>query len=148
MSNLNIGCGKDIHRGVEKWINLDCKEMPGVDVVHDINNPLPFMDNQIDNILAQHILEHLAPDKKIYILRELWRITKPGGNIEIMLPNYNHRNAFMDPTHLSIWHQGTADYFVPGHWANYYSDFRWKIITNEVRGDEDCEIHWVLRTIK
>lgn len=148
MQSLNLGCGKHIRRGVNKWVNLDKSELPGVDVVHDINNILPFMDNTFDLVVAEHILEHLSSDKKIYILRELWRITIPGGDIEIMLPNFSHRNAHMDPTHLSIWHQGTADYFVPGHWANYYSDIRWKIIVNEIRGEEDCEIHWILRTIK
>lgn len=148
MSNLNVGCGKDIKRGVEEWKNLDKFKLPGVDIVHDINNPLPFPDNTFDFVLASHIIEHLGPDRKIYILRELWRVTKVGCNIEIMVPNWNHRNAYIDPTHLSVWEIHTVDYFVPGHWANYYSDIRWKILTSEIRGDEKAEIHWILRTIK
>lgn len=148
MQILNVGCGKDIKRGVDEWTNLDKHDLPGVDVVHDINNPLPFKDNNFDMVFASHIVEHLEPKKRIYILHEFWRITKPGGKIEIMCPTWDHRNAYIDPTHLSVWQINTVDYFVPGHWANYYSDMRWKIEVSEIRGDEAAEIHWVLKVIK
>jgi predicted SAM-dependent methyltransferase len=48
MNKLNLGCGKDIRKG---WTNLDCVNLPGVDIVHNINYlPLPFNDNEFDEI--------------------------------------------------------------------------------------------------
>lgn len=37
---LNIGCGS---KNIQGWVNLDLKDIPGVDVVHDIENlPSPL----------------------------------------------------------------------------------------------------------
>lgn len=49
---------------------------PIVDVKADILN-LPFKDNQFDVILCNHVLEHIADDKKA--MQELYRVLKPGG---------------------------------------------------------------------
>jgi predicted SAM-dependent methyltransferase len=148
MRCLNLGAGKDIRRGIDEWVNLDKVSLPGIDVVHDIANPLPFPDNSFDFVYCSHILEHLGFDKKVYIFEELWRITKPQGRIEILLPNFSHRNAYFDPTHLSVWEIHNVDYFVPGHWANYYGRCRWNIIKSEIRGNEQEEIHWILEVVK
>lgn len=148
MSKLNIGCGKDIRRGIENWVNADYHKLPGVDMVCNIRKPLPFKDNEFEFVLCSHIIEHITPEEKIPVITELWRITKAGGRIEIMCPNYTDMNAYTDPTHLSFWTVHTFDYFVPGHWANYYAACRFKIITAEVRGDRGSEIHWVLEVIK
>jgi len=148
MRCLNVGAGKDIRRGADEWINLDRFKLPGIDVVHDINNPFPFPENSFDYVLCSHVVEHLEFNKKIYIIEELHRIVKPSGKLEIMCPHWAHRNAYIDPTHLSIWEVHTFDYFVPGHWANYYSKARFKVLTAEIRGNEPAEIHWLLQVLK
>lgn len=148
MAKLNLGCGKDIRRGPERWINVDYHKLPGVDVVANVRKALPFKDSEFEYVLCSHIVEHVTFEEKIPLINELWRITKPGGIIEIMCPNYTDRNCWIDPTHLSAWEVHTFDYFVPGHWANYYAHASFNIKVSEIRGDRNSEIHWILEVIK
>lgn len=145
---LNVGCGKDIRPEKEGWINLDCIKLPGVNIVHDIKNRFPFLDNAFDYVLCQHVVEHVSFDYKLDLITELWRITKEGGIIEIAVPTWNDRNAWRDPTHKSVWEPQTFSYFIPGHWGNYYSPARFRVKVNELRGGRKEETHWILEVLK
>lgn len=46
---------------------------------------LPFVDALFDQILIVHALEYSAPPGRL--LRELWRVLAPGGNIVLVVPN-------------------------------------------------------------
>jgi SAM-dependent methyltransferase len=83
MNKLNIGCGPKPLAG---WINIDCRAMPGVDVVCDLNSfPWQFSDNSADEILASHVIEHL--DDPLAAIMEMRRILKPGGKMTIKVPH-------------------------------------------------------------
>ncbi len=106
---LNIGCGS---KSLPGWVNLDLKDIPGVDVVHDIEKlPFPFEDNKFEEILCQDILEHV---EYIPILKDLYRILKPGGVLKIRVPHFTSRNNFTDPTHKKRFAITTFDYFAEG----------------------------------
>lgn len=127
VSRLNVGCGVDVKQG---WINLDSANLPGVDVVHDIQvHPLPFGDSEFDFILCQDVLEHV---EYIPVLRELHRILKKGGSLVIRVPHFTSRNNFIDPTHRKLFSVNTWDFFITnssgdsGHIEEkrgYYFDF-------------------------
>lgn len=120
MKRLNLGCGRDIKKD---WINLDISKLPGVDVVHDINKlPLPFQNNEFDYILCNDILEHV---EYIPIMKELYRILKIDGVIEIRVPHFTSRYNFMDPTHKKLFSFLLFDFFVENsiHNRDYYFDF-------------------------
>lgn len=120
MKKLNVGCGTDIKKD---WVNLDNANLPGVDVVHDINDlPLPFEDDEFDYILCQDILEHI---EYIPVLKELHRILKEKGIIEIRVPHFTSKNNFVDPTHKKLFSFQTFDFFVenPAYKRAYYFDF-------------------------
>lgn len=119
---LHLGCGTNIKKG---WINLDKAALPGVDVVHDIEQlPLPFADGSFDEILCEDILEHVA---FISVLRELHRIAASGGTIAIRVPHFTSRNNFVDPTHRVLFSSSTFDFFVQDSARRrerpYYFDF-------------------------
>ena len=57
------------------------------DFVGDILKNLPFDDNSFDVLYASHILEHAPWYMLDEILKEWHRILKPGGVIEIWVPN-------------------------------------------------------------
>jgi len=148
MRKLNLGCGKDIRRGVDDWVNVDLVGLPGVDLVVNVRHPLPFPENEFDFILASHIIEHVTFEEKLPLIVELWRVAKCGATIEIMCPNWNDKNAYSDPTHMSVWELEAFACFVPGHIYNYYSQARFNIIIKEERGDRNCELHWILQVVK
>ena len=120
---LNLGCGSDIRQG---WVNLDLHPIEGVDVVHDINLlPLPFEDNTFAYILCQDILEHI---EYIPLLKELYRIMKKDGVLEIRVPHFSSRFNFIDPTHKKMFSVQTFDFFTEEapFGRNYYFDFHFK----------------------
>lgn len=95
VNKLNLGCGKDIREG---FVNVDCFKFEGVDRVCNLNKyPYPFEDNFFDFIFAKDILEHL--DNPEQCIKELWRISKPKGKIQIHVPNYTGVDAWGDLTH-------------------------------------------------
>lgn len=131
MKKLNLGCGKDIKPG---WINLDSASISGVDVVHDIEKlPLPFKDNEFDEILAQDILEHV---EYIPVLKDLHRILKPGGKLAMRVPHFTSRNNFTDPTHKKLFSIRTMEFFVKDtsllkqKEREYYFDFHFSKIAS------------------
>jgi len=73
---LQIGCGPQVAPG---FINLDYRWVPGVDVVWDLNVPLPFPAQRFQGIFAEHVLEHLDDDTLLKVLKEALRILRPGG---------------------------------------------------------------------
>lgn len=93
MVRINLGSGPAPLGG---YINCDLYPsgviVPGatepnkdVDMVFDLNKGLPFDDNSADEIMAIQILEHLG--KPMTLLEEIYRVLKPGGVIDIMVPD-------------------------------------------------------------
>lgn len=116
---LNLGCGTDIREG---WVNLDCKLLPGVDVVHDISYlPLPFADEVFEEILCQDILEHVADLESL--LKEIYRVLQQGGKLSIRVPHFTSKCAYNDPTHRRLFGIETLLFFVNNHRRSYYFDF-------------------------
>lgn len=123
---INFGCGEDYKEG---WVNVDkCKVK--ADLIYDLDVfPYPFKDSSADYILCRSVLEHL----KDYIsaLKEMHRILKSGGMIEIFVPHFSCANAFADPTHKHFFAYKTFDYFC-GLARGYYFDFKFKIISKKL----------------
>ena len=59
--------------------------MPETMIKIDLTN-IPVWDNQFDVIICLHILEHINNDT--LAMREMYRITKPGGYLLVMVPIY------------------------------------------------------------
>lgn len=81
---LEIGPGLKPIDGFEA---LNIVWTPGVDYVHSATRDLPFADNSFDMVYASHILEHIAWYQVPATLAEWYRIVKPGGTIELWVPN-------------------------------------------------------------
>ena len=111
---LELGCGKRPYKAKpgEEVIHLDRVKLPHIEVVWDLNKfPYPFKDNEFDIVIARHVLEHL--DNLVRAMEEIWRISKPGGIIKIMVPYFSNIGAFSDPTHKHFFTPHTFDYFQP-----------------------------------
>lgn len=124
---LAIGCGHDARPG---WVNLDIADLPGVDVVHDLEVlPLPFPDEAFEYIEAIDILEHLR--EWTSVMAELHRILAPGGTLHVEGPHFTSYTWPTDPTHRRAFAINTFEYFTQAsfHDRGYYFDFSFAAVT-------------------
>jgi SAM-dependent methyltransferase len=79
---VNLGSGDDRRSG---YVNVDLR--PEVaDVVCDVRT-LPWADGEVDEILAEDILEHLPASETADVLAEWARVLRPGGLLTVKCPN-------------------------------------------------------------
>lgn len=94
---LNLGCSeKDIRPG---YINVDFRDIPGVEKVDLSIFPWKWEDNSIDEILALDFVEHFSYRTTDRLLTEMWRILKPDGFVDIQVPDFKEcaRAAIKEP---------------------------------------------------
>jgi ubiquinone/menaquinone biosynthesis C-methylase UbiE len=116
---LDIGCGRTKLKGS---IGLDYLNLPGVDVVADLTQKLPFEDNRFDVVHANQVLEHM--NDIIHVMYEVLRILKPGGLFVAHVPHFRSAWAHIDPTHVKGFTINTLDYFVKGTYC--YENYRFR----------------------
>ena len=80
---LNLGSGNSSNGG---YSNVDIHPFPNVQVVHDIEQPLPFADNSVEHIFTSHSLEHCSMDAVPKMLKDWFRVLGPKGTIKIIVP--------------------------------------------------------------
>lgn len=87
-TKLNMGAGADIRNKEDGWINIDMRNIEGVDMVLNLeNDKLPFSDCSIDHIEAKDVLEHFSWRRTEDVLREWCRVLKSEGTIYIQMPD-------------------------------------------------------------
>jgi predicted SAM-dependent methyltransferase len=81
---LNLGCG---HIPLDGFINVDRRELPGVDVVAEIN-ALPKEIQEAAEIFSSHMLEHFPQEQLRRELLPYWKsLLKKGGTIRAVVPD-------------------------------------------------------------
>lgn len=81
---LQIGSGQASLPG---WLNTDFYPVAPTDVFLDAAKPFPFADRTFDYIFSEHIIEHLTYPEGVSMLRESFRVLKPGGWIRVTTPD-------------------------------------------------------------
>jgi predicted SAM-dependent methyltransferase len=82
---LNLGSGLTPIPG---FVNVDAlADAPGVDVVADIGERLPFDDAAADLVYGSHVLEHFPTAEVPRLLAEWRRVLKPGGALLLAVPD-------------------------------------------------------------
>ena len=120
MKELLLGCGsrtvKDIYlngkKDFDNVVRLDINPGHKPDIVHDLTkHPLPFKDNEFDEIHCYEVLEHLAQqgDYKFFFreFSEYWRVLKPDGMFCASVPYYPSTWSWGDPGHKRVINEGT-----------------------------------------
>lgn len=120
---LLIGCGnrraKDIGSHLRaSWTNLvtlDKDPACDPDVCHDLEAlPLPFQDNEFDEIHAYDVLEHVGTQGDYHFFfaqfNEFYRIMKHGALFFATVPKWNEMWAFGDPGHKRVLAPGCFHY--------------------------------------
>jgi ubiquinone/menaquinone biosynthesis C-methylase UbiE len=100
---LNLGCGT--YKRPE-YINVDAFESCDPDYLWDLNRtPYPWADNSIDGIVMTHVLEHL--DNWWGAFTECARILKPGGTLQINVPDESSATALTYRDHLHVFNRAS-----------------------------------------
>jgi predicted SAM-dependent methyltransferase len=109
---LHLGCGLNV---VEGWVNIDGSwnarlakyprlrralaaarvvpresakvEWRGDLRIFDVRDPLPFGAGSCEAIYASHLLEHLFLEDAQKLLRECFRVLRPGGALRLVVPD-------------------------------------------------------------
>ncbi len=55
--------------------------------VHDLARGIPHPSESVDAIYSSHMLEHIVPASAELIIRECYRVLKPGGVLRIVVPD-------------------------------------------------------------
>ena len=104
---LDVGCGR---YKLPFAIGVDKYQWPEVDIIHDLDKyPWPFNDNSFQRLICRHSLAHLWD--VVAAMEEIYRITCPGGIVEIVSPHFSSDNAFTDVTTRSFFGHRSMDYF-------------------------------------
>jgi ubiquinone/menaquinone biosynthesis C-methylase UbiE len=93
---INLGSG---YKRIDGFLNIDDDPLVAPDYLLNVEkDKLPFPDNSVEEIRAHHILEHIG-DGFIPLMQELYRVSKHGCLLDIIVPHHQHENFYSDPTH-------------------------------------------------
>lgn len=141
--SLDIGCGGNKQPG---FVGLDIRPLPGVDIVHDMEQiPYPIPDEICNVILASHVVEHINPARFgfVNVMNEWHRLLKPHGRLLISLPYGFSYGYVQDPTHCNPCNEATWAYFDPTHPSGLYGIYTpkpWKIIVSSLHTNGNMEV--------
>ncbi len=131
---LELGCGPNKKEG---RIGIDRLDLPGVDIVADLNGGLPFLpDHCADEIYSKSLLEHV--DDLGAVVREIARVLKPGGKKSLFVPHFSNPYYYSDYTHTRFMGLYTFYYFVDEKYQlrrkvpAFYSDVRIRVLSQKM----------------
>lgn len=105
---LDLGCGRTKRPGS---IGIDAAELPGVDIVANLEDGLPFLpDRSVDAIHSDHFLEHVSRFE--LVMAEIVRVLKPGAKAYVTVPHFSNPYFYSDYTHQRFFGLYTFYYFV------------------------------------
>jgi len=144
---LHLGCGNDKKEG---YLNLDSSKEVKPDKVWNLEKtPLPFKDDSFEEILANHVLEHI--NNFVPLVHEMNRISKNGAKIIIRVPFYSTWGQYNDPTHVRFFSPWTFNYFNKGnysHEVNAKKDmFKIKKVQINFGIGSSKKLNWVLNPL-
>lgn len=81
---LQIGTGP-MH--LDGWLNVDVVPVDARTVYMDATRPFPLPDGVFDGVFSEHMIEHVSLDQARSVVREAFRVMRPGGRIRIATPH-------------------------------------------------------------
>jgi len=167
MKELLLGCGsrtkKQVYiedRDFHNLVRLDNNKDHNPDIVWDLTqHPLPFKDNEFDEIHVYDVLEHLAQqgDYEFFFreFSEYWRILKPNGRFFAGVPELTSPWMWGEPSHKRVINNQTLTFLDQRNYDQvgktamsdfrhiYKADFR-KIYINTIEGT----FYFILEAVK
>ena len=149
---LNLGCGS---RPLPGYVNIDQDDLATMRARYPtrtfdnslvISNfdifSLPYADNTVDEIRSESMLEHLSFEEEGRIFREIRRVLKPGGIVNISVPNFEKLfQAWIDAKdEWKEFYRTDREAIESNHWFGHYSakpDQRWGYLMASIFGNQN-----------
>ncbi len=104
VKNLQLATSNNLLPG---WLNTDIF-LNHRDVLYlDATKRFPFEDRCLDYVFSEHMIEHLEYQSAQFMLRECFRVLKPGGRVRIATPDlgillalYGHEKADVQSNYI------------------------------------------------
>jgi len=130
---LHLGCGnnfKDGYVNIDKYVNRD--DVHQFDILE-----LPFTENSVSEILAEHLVEHLSFHEEKLFFYEVKRVLTDGGFIKIEVPDMEW--VFSE---FSKAKDDFKDFYEVGSVDHYFGngnelDNRWGVLTTHIWGNQN-----------
>lgn len=111
---LRLELGGGVKSTKHGWINVDLTAQDGLTL--DLRLSLPFPDESVDSIYAEHFLEHFSyPDDLLGMLSEWYRVLRVGGTLTVGVPDAGR--AFR------AYAAGVGEFYFNKYWANVQPGF-------------------------
>lgn len=85
MLKLHLGCGEKL---LPNYVNIDRRDLPGVDRVDDIGTLAEYEPNSVEEIFCCHALDHFTRWEYKPVLRRWFELLQPGGMLRISTPDF------------------------------------------------------------
>ena len=84
--SIHLGCG---NRYIPSFTyHIDIRKLPHVDYVTSADKLAMFEDNTVDLVYACHILDHFRRNQIEDVLKEWYRVLKPGGILRVAVSDF------------------------------------------------------------
>jgi predicted SAM-dependent methyltransferase len=125
---LHLGAGTHLKPG---WLNCDSSHHHQQNLyIMDVTKPFPLPNEAFHYVFSEHTIEHFDFDLGQVMLKEAWRVLKPGGIIRIATPSvgflmnlYSHDRTQLEDEYIA-WHcksfQKDKPKALPGFVLNYF----------------------------
>ena len=101
----------DVGRGIGTKLAFIHNNLPGIDIVADIEDGLDFIpDGSVDEIYSHSVLEHIENFEKL--MSEIVRVLKKDRRVFAYILNFSSPYYYSDPTHKRFFGLYTFYYFV------------------------------------
>ncbi len=132
---LHLGCGNNLKEG---YVNIDAYiDNPRVEKI-DIFN-LPYPDNTVEEIVTEHLIEHIKFRDEEKFWRECFRVLKTDGILICETPDMEWLcQRFVEAQ------DNFKEFYKVGHKDHYFGngksvEHRWGIITTHFFGNQNGE---------
>jgi predicted SAM-dependent methyltransferase len=125
---VNLGCG---HIALEGYVNVDMRELPGVDVVASVDR-LPFEPASVAEVFSAHVLEHFPLEQLRRQLLPYWvGLLRPGGVFRAIVPDSEAMVRRYEAGEMPF--EQFREVFFGGQ--EYEGDFHFNMFTAEFLGE-------------
>ncbi|HEV2269414.1 MAG TPA: methyltransferase domain-containing protein [Steroidobacteraceae bacterium] len=139
---LQLGSGKDFR---PDCFNVDINPAWAPDAVLDITSPTlvgtkvatsrfgmaVLAEESFEAAISHDVLEHLTD--LATAMRNVLRLLRPGGILDVLVPYDLSLGAWQDPTHVRAFNERSWLYYTDWHWYLGWTDARFDVIALDVR---------------